>query len=191
MVQNFQNDIIKAVETLSKGGVIIYPTDTIWGLGCDATNEKAANKIYKMKLRHQSKSMIVLVDSIDKLSKYLKCVPQIAISLMEQISTPLTIIYPKAKNLAKNVISSDGSIAIRIVNDVFCKELCFKFGKPIVSTSVNVSGFGSPILYREIDNKLIEQADYVVEYGRDSVNQIKPSTIIKFKNNWEYDIVRE
>jgi L-threonylcarbamoyladenylate synthase len=190
MKDDLQADITKTVEILSKGGVIIYPTDTIWGLGCDATNEKAVSRVYKMKMRHHSKSMIILIDTIDKLSKYLKHVPEIAISLIDQITTPLTIIYPHAQHLAKNVISKDGTVAIRIVNDSFCKQLCSAFEKPIVSTSANISGFGNPILFREIDTKLIEQADYVVEYGRNSVNQIKPSTIIKLKNDWEYEIIR-
>lgn len=190
MNEILEKDVKNSIEVLKKGGLIIYPTDTIWGLGCDATNEKAVNKVYKVKLRHHSKSMIILVDSIEMLSKYVKELPEIAISLMQQFNKPLTIIYPEAVNLPKNVISSDGSIAIRIVKEEFCQRLLQEFKKPIVSTSANISGFANPITFKDIDDRLLKRVDYVVEYGRDKINQVKPSTIIKLKNNWEYEIIR-
>lgn len=183
-------DIANAVKTLNNGGIIIYPTDTIWGIGCDATDEKAVNKIYRIKLRAQSKSMIILLDSVEKLSNYLDHVPEVAVNLMQQVKTPLTIIYPSAKNIAKNVCASDGSVAIRIVKDPFCKDLCFEFNKPLVSTSANISGYNFPMVFRDIEQQIIDKADYVIKYGRDEIRQIKPSTIIRLKNNWEYEIIR-
>ncbi len=191
MLNDYTNDIKKAMKVLREGGTIVYPTDTIWGLGCDATNEKAVNRIFKIKLRAQSKSMIVLLDSAEKLGNYLDSVPEIALELMNNVETPLTIIYPSARNLAKNVLAKDGSVAIRIIkNYPFCTNLCREFRKPIVSTSANISGFNYPVVFRDIDQQIIEKADYVVEYGRNELRQIKPSTIIRLKNNWEYEIVR-
>ncbi len=187
---DYSVDIVNAVTTLNKGGIIVYPTDTIWGIGCDATNEKAVNKIYKIKLRAHSKSMIILVDSVEKLYNHLDHVPEIAVNLMKQVQTPLTIIYPSARNIAKNVSASDGTVAIRIVNDQFCKDLCLAFNKPLVSTSANISGFNFPMVFRDIEQKILDQADYVVHYGRNEIRQIKPSTIIRLKNDWEYEIIR-
>jgi L-threonylcarbamoyladenylate synthase len=187
---DFADDIKKAIATLNKGGIIIYPTDTIWGIGCDATNEKAVNKIYKTKLRSHNKSMIVLLDDVEKLKLYLNEVPEIAISLMEQINTPLTIIYPSARNLAKNVFAEDGTVAIRIVKDSFCLELCKTFDKPLVSTSANISGYTYPLVFRDIDERLLKSADYIMESGRTLIRQIKPSTIVKLKSNWDYEIIR-
>lgn len=187
---DYNFDIVHAVKTLNKGGIIIYPTDTIWGIGCDATNEKAVQKIFKIKLRAHSKSMIILLDSVDKLKNHLEEVPEIAIKLMQQVQTPLTIIYPSAKNIAKNVCASDGSVAIRIVNDPFCKDLCLAFNKPLVSTSANISGYNFPMIFRDIEQQIIDKADYVVNHGRNEIRQIKPSTIIRLKNNWDYEIIR-
>lgn len=183
-------DIIRAVECLEKGGIIVYPTDTIWGLGCDATNDKAVDRIYKMKRRARTKSMIVLLHDRNQLENFVTHVPEIAYSLMEQIQTPLTIIYPQAKNLAKNVCATDGSVAIRIVKDPFCRLLCQTFGKPIVSTSANISGDNYPMVFREIDKSLLEKADYVMTTGRSVIRLVKPSTKIKLLNNWEYEIIR-
>lgn len=191
MLSEYKNDILEAVKTLHKGGVIVYPTDTIWGLGCDATNEKAVNKIFRIKLRAQSKSMIVLLDTIEKLGDYLETVPEIALELMKNMDTPITIIYPSARNLAKSVLAPDGSVAIRIIkNYPFCTQLCKEFGKPLVSTSANISGYNYPVVFRDIDKHISDKADYVVQYGRNELRQIKPSTIIKLKNNWEYEIIR-
>jgi L-threonylcarbamoyladenylate synthase len=183
-------DIEKAVATMNKGGVIVYPTDTIWGIGCDATNIKAVDKIFKIKLRAQSKSMIVLLDSVEKLKNHMDEVPEIALSLIQQVKTPLTIIYPAARNFAKSVTASDGSVAIRIVNDPFCRDLCKALNKPLVSTSANISGSNYPMTFKNIEESIIKNADYVIEYGRDTIRQMKPSTIIRLKNNWEYEIIR-
>ena len=138
-----EQDIQKASEILRKGGIILYPTDTIWGLGCDATNIEAVKKIYQLKQREELKSMLVLVDNIDRIGRYIKQIPEMAIQLIEVNDLPMTIIYPGAVNLASNLVSSDGTIGIRITNDDFCQKLIRKFNKPIVSTSANVSGFTS------------------------------------------------
>jgi L-threonylcarbamoyladenylate synthase len=169
-------DIERAIETMNNGGTILYLTDTIWGIGCDATNDKAVEKVYKLKLRPQNKSMIVLLDSEEKLKMYLKHVPEIALSLMKQVDTPLTIVYSQSENLAKGVHAADGSVAIRVVKDEFCKELCKQFNKPLISTSANISGYGNPLVFRGIDKKLVQNVDYVMEYGRNIMRDIKPST---------------
>src|SRR5512133_1363512 len=138
---NFDNDIEKSLKVLADGGTLLYPTDTIWGIGCDATNTMAVEKIYRIKSRSEAKSMIILLDHIDKLSTYIESVPEITGDLLASITNPVTIIYSNARKLAPNVIASDGTVAIRIVKDNFCSELIRRFGKPIVSTSANISGF--------------------------------------------------
>lgn len=187
---NFSNDIQNAVKVMQKGGVIIYQTDTIWGIGCDGTNERAVEKIFKMKKRPLAKSMIVLLDSVEKLQLYMKTVPDIALSLISQVTSPLTIIYPAAKGLAKSVLASDGTVGIRVTRDPFCVELCRAMGGPLISTSANISGYGYPLIYRDMDPELIKKVDYVVEYGRNEMREIKPSTIIKLTSNWEYEVLR-
>ena len=132
-------EITKACQVLQQGGLILYPTDTIWGIGCDATDTQAVKKVYQLKGRRESKSMIILLDHTDNLTKYVKNVPDKAYELIENATVPLTIIYPQAQNLAKDLINKDGSIGIRVTKDIFCKELIMKFGKPIVSTSANIS----------------------------------------------------
>jgi len=184
-------DIEKAVIALRKGGVIIYPSDTIWGIGCDATNNKAVAKIFRIKRRHKSKSMIILLDSADKLSEYLDNIPPIALDLINQVDSPLTMIFQKPKNLAKKTLAPDGSIAIRIPKDDYCNELCRQFGKPVVSSSANISGLGNPLLFKDISPELIEKADYVSTYHRDTISYIKPSTIIKLVDNFKYEIIRD
>ncbi len=187
----YKKDLERTVAELSKGGIIVYPTDTIWGIGCDATNEKAVERIFKIKQRSKTRNLIILLDTEEKLKHYVKEVPEIAKSVLHQVMTPLTIIFPSAYNVAKNVCANDGSVAIRITKDPFCNELCKLFNKPIVSTSANISGYGYPLKFRDIDEYIIKKADYVVEHGRDEIRQSKPSTIIRIKNNWEYEIVRD
>jgi len=184
-------EIQKCVEVLRSGGTILNPTDTIWGIGCDATNPSAVEKVYFLKKRMESKSLIVLLDDAGKLSEYVSNIPEIAWDLLKSVDTPLTIIYPNAKNLARNVIAEDNSIAIRIVSNEFCKKLIASFGKPIVSTSANVSGEPSPLAFREISNEITDHVDYVVKYARFQVNALKPSQIIKLKENGEFKIIRK
>lgn len=185
------DDINKAVTTLKSGGTILYPSDTIWGLGCDATNQRATQKIYNVKGRGKENSFIILLDSATKIPNYVNNTPDILWDLINSLDFPTTIIYSEAKNLAKNVMAKDGSIAIRIVKEGFSHELIKKFGKPIVSTSANFSGEPSPLLFKDIDEKLVDKVDYVAETGRNVLEKMKPSTLIKLKPNGEFDILRQ
>jgi L-threonylcarbamoyladenylate synthase len=186
-----QEDINKALETLKSGGTILYPSDTIWGLGCDATNQRAAQKIYTIKGRNNKSSFIILLDDPKKITDYVENIPDILWDLLNSIDFPTTIIYPKAKNLPKNVGAADGSIAIRIIEEGFAHELIKKFGKPLVSTSANFSGEPSPMLFKEISEELKKKVDYVALTGRNVIQKMKPSTIIKLKDNGEFDILRQ
>lgn len=185
------DEVKKSLEVLRNGGVILYPTDTIWGLGCDATNEEAVKKIYEIKKREETKSMLVLVDSPAKLQAYVTQVPDMAWELIELTTKPLTIIYPGARNLAPNLISEDKTIGIRVTDEAFSKKLCEMFRKPIVSTSANISGEKSPAFYSEISDEIIRSVDYVVNYRRDDRAQAKPSSIIKLGIRNEIQIIRE
>jgi L-threonylcarbamoyladenylate synthase len=184
-------DILLALETLRKGGVILYPTDTVWGLGCDATNENAVQRIYSIKKRSESKSMLVLLENPALLERYIDEVPVIAWDLIEITTTPLTIIYPGARNLAKSLIAEDGSIGIRFTKENFTAELLRRLRKPLVSTSANVSGEPAPAFYREISNEIISQVDYVVKYRQDDQTPSRPSGIIKLEVNGKIEIIRQ
>lgn len=186
-----QDELNNALKVLKEGGVILYPTDTVWGLGCDATNEKAVQKIIEIKKRADSKNFIVLIDNEIKLNKYVKDVPGVAWDLVESADEPLTIIYPGAYNLAKNVIADDGSVAIRVIKDEFCQKLINRFGKAIVSTSANISGEETPMNFSQISNDIIKSVDYVVNLRQDENKPVKPSSIIKIGTNWEIKIVRK
>ncbi len=184
-------EVIKETLTYLKAGkTILYPTDTIWGIGCDATNAKAVQKVYKLKQRVESKSLIVLLDTADKLSYYMKRVPDIAYDLIDSMDTPLTIIYPDAKALAKNVIAADKSIAIRIVKNEFCNGLIRAFRKPIVSTSANLSSESTPLIFSKISEEIKNKVDFTVNLYQNSINKVKPSTIIKFGADGEFEIIR-
>ncbi|MCK5028308.1 MAG: threonylcarbamoyl-AMP synthase [Bacteroidales bacterium] len=184
-------DINKSIEILKQGGIILYPTDTIWGIGCDATNESAVDKIYKLKQRSDQKSMLILLDNPNKISSYVQEMPEIAWDLIDLTEKPLTIIYSGAKNLAKNLIPSDESIGIRITKDLFTQRLISRFGKPIVSTSANISGELSPENYLEINSELINAVDYTVKWRQDDLIKAEPSGIIKLKPNGEVQIIRK
>jgi L-threonylcarbamoyladenylate synthase len=186
----YEQELWKTVEILRSGGTILYPTDTIWGLGCDATNFEAVENIYKLKHRIESKSLIVLIDDENKLHDYVEKVPEISFDLINSLDKPTTIIYSKAKNLASNVVASDGSIAIRVTKDLFCRELIKLFGKPIVSTSANISGDASPVIYRDVSDDLLNGVDYIVNLYHGRMNSPKPSTIIRLFENGEFIIVR-
>jgi L-threonylcarbamoyladenylate synthase len=187
-----QEEIANTIEVLKKGGVILYPTDTIWGLGCDATNEEAVSKIYKIKKREEAKSLIVLLDEDVKLNKYVRDVPEMAWDMVELSDTPLTIIYPDPYNLTKNVINAeDNTVGIRIVKDEFCRQLIRKFNKPIVSTSANISGEMAPTIFKEINPEIISSVDYVVNLRRQEKTVNKPSSIIKIGKNGEIQIIRK
>ena len=187
---DFEDDIVKSLEVLAAGGTILYPTDTIWGLGCDATNTKAVQKIYRIKSRSEAKSLIVLIDHIDNLATYIEKVPDITGDLLNSITNPVTIIYSNARKLAQNVIAADGTIAIRIVKDDFCVELIRRFGKPIVSTSANISGFDPPVVFSQISAEIKDAVDYTVSYKQEYFTRAKPSTIIRLRDDGMYTIIR-
>jgi L-threonylcarbamoyladenylate synthase len=184
-------DITKALETLKNGGVILYPTDTVWGLGCDATNETAVQKIYAIKNRSDSKSMLILLENPALLDRYIEEVPNIAWDLIEISTTPLTIIYPGARNLAKSLIAEDGSIGIRFTKESFTRELLGKFRKPLVSTSANISGQPAPTIFAEISGDIKSQVDYIVQHRQDDKTPAKPSGIIKLQVNGQIEIIRQ
>jgi len=183
-------DIKEALAVLQKGGVILYPTDTIWGLGCDACNEEAVKRIYKIKNRVDSKSMLVLMENAALLERYVAEVPEIAYDLIELTDKPLTIIYDGAKNLAKNLIAEDGSIGIRITTEQFSSDLIRRFKRPIVSTSANISGKPSPACFAEIAQEIIDSVDYVVNYRQDENQKAVPSSIIKLGRGGEIKMIR-
>ena len=185
------DDLNKACEILRKGGVILYPTDTIWGLGCDATREDVVKRIYEIKRRSDSKSMLTLLDSSTRLERYVDELPGIAPDLIECSDKPLTIIYSGAKNLASNLIAPDGSIGIRITKEAFSQKLCRQFGKPIVSTSANFSGEPAPTCFSEINKEIFRLVDYVVNYRSDETQKSKPSSIIRLEKNGGIKIIRE
>lgn len=183
-------DISRCIEVLRSGGVIAYPTDTIWGLGCDATQPAAVEKIYTIKQRNQAQSLLVLLEHEGRLSQYLKEVPEIAYQLIEVSDKPLTLIYPGAKNLASNLLAEDGSIGIRIVKDLFCEKLLTTFRKPIVSTSANLHGQPSPAVFAEISEDILKQADYVVEWRQEDNSPGVASSILKLGAKGEITIIR-
>lgn len=188
---NLEEEVIKSVELLKKGKLLLYPTDTIWGIGCDATNPKAIQKIYKLKGKSENKGMIVLLDSTEKLEDYLKKVPPIAYDLIENSKSPLTIVYSGSKNLTKKIIAKDGTIAIRIVKDEYCTQVISRFGKPIVSTSANFANQPSALTFKQIDEGIIKGVDHVVSVFQDRVGPIKASTIIKLEDDGTFLILRD
>lgn len=185
------DDIKKALEVLKNGGVILYPTDTIWGIGCDATNVEAVQRIYQIKKREDSKSMLVLMENPALLDRYVDDVPEVAWDLVEISTTPLTVIYPGAKNLAKNLIAEDGSIGIRFTKEAFTSQLLQRFRRPLVSTSANISGEKSPAFFDEISEEIKNSVDYIVEYRQDDTTAAKPSSIIKLGPGGQIDIIRK
>lgn len=189
-MNNFDIEVDKCCELLSQGKVIIYPTDTIWGIGCDATNPKAVDKIFKIKERSKGKGLIVLVDSIEMLQEYVNNFPPIAPDLIKSAKNPLSIIYSESKGLADNV-SADKSICIRVANNDFCKALIHKLGRPITSTSANFSGDKAPSIYTEITEKIKSSVDYVVGLYHDVLTKPKASTIIRLYEDNHFDIIRQ
>ena len=183
-------DIVQCLKTLSAGGLILYPTDTVWGIGCDATNAEAVKKVYQLKQRDDSKALIVLIDSADHLDHYVVDVPMIARELIDVAVKPLTIIYEGAFNLAPNVLGEKDSVGIRIPNDEFCHRLCERYGKPIVSTSANVSGQPTARTFADIDADIVKAVDYAVEYRRGDNTPHQPSNIIMLGRDSSFKIIR-
>ena len=184
-------EVKAAVETLKAGGIILYPTDTVWGLGCDATNEKAVARIYEIKQRADNKSLITLVADADMLGKYVKVIPEVAINLLEVNDKPMTIIYPDAMGLAPNVVAADGTAGIRIPMNDFCVEVIRRFHKPIVSTSANISGEPAPAWYEDIPVEIIEAADWVADPYLEEGATGEPSQIIQVGLHGEVKVIRE
>lgn len=176
---------------MREGGVILYPTDTIWGIGCDATNEDAVRRVYEIKQRQDSKAMLVLVDSSVKVDFYVRDVPEVAWDLIDLADKPLTIIYSGARNLAANLLAEDGSVGIRVTNEDFSKRLCQQFRKAIVSTSANISGRPSPKNFSEISEEVKSAVDYIVGYRQEEMSNPKPSSIIKLDKGGVIKIIRE
>lgn len=187
----FNDDIKQALSVLNSGGVILYPTDTIWGLGCDASNPEAIKRIYEIKHRIDSKAMLVLIDSPAKLGSYVKEVPSIAWDLIELANKPLTIIYENARNLPAELLAEDGSVGIRVTDEDFSKQLCFRFKRAIVSTSANISGEPSPRNFSEISDEIKQAVDYIVSYRRNEKNSCNPSGIIKLHADGTVKVIRE
>jgi L-threonylcarbamoyladenylate synthase len=186
-----RDEVNKALEILKNGGLILYPTDTIWGIGCDATNADAVEKVFKLKGRSEEKSLIVLLENDNKLQSYVREVPEIAYDLIEYAENPLTIIYSGAKNLATNAIAKDGSIGIRVVKHDFCEQLIQRFKKPIISTSANVSGEASPANFSEISDIIRQGVDYVVDWEQDNMAKKKASTIMKLEPGGLFSFIRK
>ena len=184
-------DIKNAIEVMKKGGVILYPTDTVWGLGCDATNAEAVAKVYQIKQRDDSKALICLVDSDVRMQRYVRNVPNVAWDIMELATKPTTVILDDAVNLAPNLIAEDGSIAMRITKEPFSHELCYRFQKPLVSTSANISGQPAASNYCDISQDLLEAVDYVCQSRRQEHKPHTPSSIIKLNKNGEVSIIRK
>lgn len=184
------NEINKCIEVLNAGGIILYPTDTVWGLGCDATNEAAVKKIYELKKRNESKSLIILVNNDAMLQKHVAEVSDLAWDLIDLATSPTTIIFPNAKNLAKNVIATDGSIAIRMIKEGFCNQLMLKFRKPLVSTSANISDTPTPLKFNDISKEIKSNVTYIVDASLDNGTH-QPSALIKLGANGEVEVLRK
>ena len=191
MNEQYRDEIKRACDVLYHGGVILYPTDTVWGIGCDATNEEAVRRVYEIKQRVDNKAMLVLVDNDVKVDFYVREVPAVAWDLIELSTKPLTIIYDGARNLAPNLIGEDGSVGIRVTREEFSKELCYRFKKAIVSTSANISGQPSPRCFDEISEEIKQAVDYIVEVRQDEPAGAAPSSIIKLGAHGEVKVIRE
>lgn len=185
-----KDEVNKALKIIQDGGIILYPTDTIWGIGCDATNTEAVKKIYHLKQREESKSMIILLDVDNKLQSYVSEVPDIAYELIEYAENPLTIVMPGAKNVSPALIANDGSIGVRVTKHPFCQQLIQRLRKPLVSTSANISGQPSPEYFSKINPDIIDGVDYVVDLEQHSTEIKRPSTIMRLAPNGGFEFIR-
>ncbi|RYY35415.1 MAG: threonylcarbamoyl-AMP synthase [Sphingobacteriaceae bacterium] len=185
-----KDEVAKALKIMQDGGIILYPTDTIWGIGCDAANSEAVKKIYALKQREEAKSMIILLDNDNKLQSYVREVPDIAYDLIEFAENPLTLVMPGAKNIAPELIAPDGSIGIRVVKHPFCEQLIQRLRKPLVSTSANISGEPSPKNFNDISPEILEGVDYVVDVDQHDLSEKKPSTIMRLSPGGQFEFLR-
>lgn len=187
----FSEDLRRSVEVLRSGGVILYPTDTVWGIGCDATNPEAVKRVYDIKHRADSKALISLVDSEGKVERYVRDVPRVAWDVIELSERPTTVIFDGAQGLAENLLADDGSVALRITREAFSKELCHRFGHAIVSTSANISGEPSPKCFDDISRDVKDHVDYIVKYRQKEHSKATPSVIIKLGRHSEVKVIRQ
>ncbi len=188
---NCEIDIRNAVEALRRGGIILYPTDTVWGIGCDATNEQAVRRIYQIKRRIDSKAMLCLVDSPDRVQRYFRKVPEVAWELMDCAVEPLTLVLPGASGVASSLLAEDGSLGIRVTHDDFSRQLCYRLQRPVVSTSANFSGQPTPQCYKDIPVEIVSLMDYVVQFRRGDSARNKPSGIIKLYPDGKITVLRK
>ena len=189
MNQNISTQLEQALVTLKAGGIILYPTDTVWGIGCDATNYEAVQKIYKLKQRTVSKSMICLVNNYAMLEKHVDNVPNLAYDILDLAVTPTTVIYDSPAGIAENLIAEDNTLAIRVVKHEFCEKLIRYLKKPLVSTSANIAGKPAPNSFKEIDDAILKGVDYVINLQSEN-NNAKPSSIIKLSNDGKIKVIR-
>ena len=187
---DFEEDIKNCIHTLQQGGVILYPTETVWGLGCDALNEAAAEKIFAIKQRPKEKSMIVLLADARDVLQYVAAPPPDIIAIIEAFDRPTTVIYENALDFPSNVVNQDGSIAIRVTTDLFCKALIKRYRKPIISTSANISGQPTPSIYGTVDRSIMEHSDYVVKYRQDDERVRSPSRLVRIDDEGGVEVVR-
>ncbi len=188
---DMEKDLRNALKVLRTGGLILYPTDTVWGIGCDATREDSVERIYRLKQRAEKQSMLILVDTVDRIYSYVDPVPEIAIDLMEVADKPLSIVFSGARNLASNLMAHDGSIGIRVCRDPFCLELIKRFRKPLVSTSANLHGEPPPSCFAEIGKPILQGVDYTVTWRQDDTTRAAPSDIIRIGPGGEVKILRK
>lgn len=186
-----REEVTKALKVIQDGGIILYPTDTIWGIGCDATNTEAVKKIYSLKQRDEAKSMIILLDTVNKLESYVNNVNPLAFDLIEYAENPLTLVMPGAKNISPALISNDGSIGIRVVKNTFCEQLIQRMRRPLVSTSANISGKPSPQYFSQIDIEIIDGVDYVVDLDQHDMEIKTPSTIMRLAPDGRFEFIRK
>lgn len=185
-----RDEVAKAFKVVQDGGIILYPTDTIWGIGCDAANTEAVQKIYRLKQRSETKSMIILLDTDNKLASYVKEVPELAYNLIEYAENPLTLVLPGARNISPALIAADGSVAIRVVKHPFCEGLIQRLRRPLVSTSANISGRPSPQYFSQVDQEIIDGVDYVVNVDQHSMEIKNPSTIMRLEPDGKFEFIR-
>ncbi|NLE35083.1 MAG: threonylcarbamoyl-AMP synthase [Bacteroidales bacterium] len=191
MKNEFGNDLTGALKALRSGGIILYPTDTVWGLGCDATNAQAVRRIYDIKRRAENRSLIVLVNSAAMLERYVDSPPEVALLMAELSERPLTIVYDRGRSLAEGVASEDGSVGVRICTNPFCDALITGLRRPLVSTSANISGAGAPVIFDEISEEMKAAVDYVCLWRQDDRSRARPSPVIKISGNGIVKILRE
>ncbi len=185
------SDIAAAVDCLRHSGVILYPTDTVWGLGCDATDPKAIHKIYELKRRAEAKALITLVSDIRMLERYVDDIPEVALQLVEAAVNPITVVYDSPVNLAPQLLAADGSAALRITSETYSRRLCRELRRPVVSTSANISGMPAPAFFNQISPEIINAVDYVASFRRDDTTPRTPSTVIKISNDSTFKILRK